>query len=444
MLNKISSFLSDYDLWPSNIKKQRSLLPVGRMIYGGSFNPVHRGHLSIIQHIIEAGISRSVVIVPANISPFKEDQQLLSGKHRLEILKLAIESLPITVQNRVSVSAVELDRPAPSYTSDTIQELNANRQTGLLIGADSFTEFEQWKEVDFIVSRVPLYVVYRVGIQESELIEAKKRLQSFFPVAQVFLIPFTPPNCSSTQLRTKLRQSPSFASVKECLPQSVFSYLTAHHLYTDTPNQQKSELDNNLKTGFELSLNTKTADDTTRNLSFKISVDISQKIEIINADITTLKVDAIVNAANTSLLGGGGVDGAIHYAAGPELLEECRNIKGGCPTGEARLTKGYRLPAKWVIHTVGPIWREGVANESILLASCYTESLKLANQNQIRSLAFSSISTGVYGYPKEQAAKIAMTAIQEFFKANESTSIKKVIICCYDKAGVEIYKKLLT
>lgn len=441
MLNKISSFLSEYDLWPSNIKKQRSLLPVGRMIYGGSFNPVHRGHLSIIQHIIEAGISRSVVIVPANISPFKADQQLLSGKHRLEILKLAIESLPITVQNRVSISEVELDRPAPSYTSDTIQELNANRQTGLLIGADSFTEFEQWKEVDFIVSRVPLYVVYRVGTQESELIEAKKRLQSFFPVAQVFLIPFTPPNCSSTQLRTKLQQRPSFAEVKECLPQSVFSYLTAHHLYTNTVNP---DLDTNLKTGLELSVNTKTANQTTHSLSDKIKADILQKIEIINADITTLKVDAIVNAANTSLLGGGGVDGAIHYAAGPELLEECRHIKGGCPTGEARLTKGYRLPAKWVIHTVGPIWREGVANESILLASCYTESLKLANQNQVQSIAFSNISTGVYGYPKEQAAKIAMTAIQEFFKVNESTSIKKVIICCYDKAGVEIYKKLLT
>lgn len=167
---------------------------------------------------------------------------------------------------------------------------------------------------------------------------------------------------------------------------------------------------------------------------------MSTLLHAVKADITTLAVDAIVNAANTSLLGGGGVDGAIHRAAGPELLQACRPL-GGCPTGEARITPGYRLPARFVIHTVGPVWAGGRAREASLLASCYRQALALAAANGVRSLAFPAISTGVYGYPLEQACRIAIDTVRAEVAARPG--IEEVIFCCFSTHDLNLYRQLL-
>ena len=161
------------------------------------------------------------------------------------------------------------------------------------------------------------------------------------------------------------------------------------------------------------------------------------KIELIRGDITKQQVDAIVNAANTSLLGGGGVDGAIHRAAGPDLLTECRAF-GGCRTGESKITKGYHLPSKYVIHTVGPVWHGGNDREHELLSKCYKSVLKLAVNNGIKTIAFPSISTGAYRFPLEQAVKIALTEINTFLTQNPS--IEKVIVVCFDNATFQTYR----
>ena len=166
---------------------------------------------------------------------------------------------------------------------------------------------------------------------------------------------------------------------------------------------------------------------------------MEERIHIVEGDITKQEVDAIVNAANTSLLGGGGVDGAIHRAAGPELLEETRKI-GGCPTGEARVSKGYFLPAKWVIHTVGPVWTGGKKNEESLLSSCYRNSLKAAQELGIKSIAFPSISTGVYGFPLERATEIALEETKKFLQTDKS--LNRVIFVCFGEKAYNTYQRL--
>ncbi len=162
-------------------------------------------------------------------------------------------------------------------------------------------------------------------------------------------------------------------------------------------------------------------------------------VELIKGDITTLETDAIVNAANTSLLGGGGVDGAIHRKAGPKLLEECR-LLNGCKTGEAKITKGYNLPARFVIHTVGPVWRGGGNNEELLLANCYRNSLKLATDFNLKSIAFPNISTGVYGFPKDLAATIAIREVNKFLT---SSQLPDIYFVAFDNDNYNLYKEIL-
>lgn len=170
-----------------------------------------------------------------------------------------------------------------------------------------------------------------------------------------------------------------------------------------------------------------------------------KKIQILSGDITKLEVDAIVNAANSSLLGGGGVDGAIHHAGGPAILEACKQIvarQGGCKTGEAVITTAGNMPSKFVIHTVGPVWRGGNNNEPALLAACYKSALELAVKNNCQTIAFPNISTGVYGYPKQTAATIALATVKHFLSTN--STIKKVIFVCFDEENKNIYENLIS
>ncbi len=168
---------------------------------------------------------------------------------------------------------------------------------------------------------------------------------------------------------------------------------------------------------------------------------LSGRLTVVEGDITRQPVEAIVNAANTTLLGGGGVDGAIHRAAGPELLAECRTL-GGCATGQAKITKGYRLPAKWVIHTVGPVWRDGKHGEDELLAGCYRRCFALVEQHHIRTVAFPSISTGAYGFPMDRAARIAVRETVTFLERN--ASVEKVLLVCFGRNAFEIHAQAVT
>ena len=171
---------------------------------------------------------------------------------------------------------------------------------------------------------------------------------------------------------------------------------------------------------------------------------VSERIFILHGDITKLEVDAIVNAANSSLMGGGGVDGAIHCVGGPAILDECREIvvrQGRCETGQAVITSGGNLPAKFVVHTVGPVWRGGNHNEAILLQNAYLNSLKLAVENGVETIAFPNISTGVYGFPKEKAAKIAIEVVTQFLSENDL--VKHVYFVCFDQENYELYQKLI-
>jgi O-acetyl-ADP-ribose deacetylase (regulator of RNase III) len=164
------------------------------------------------------------------------------------------------------------------------------------------------------------------------------------------------------------------------------------------------------------------------------------ELRAVKANIVTLAVDAIVNAANTSLLGGGGVDGAVHRAAGPELVAECRMLHG-CKTGDAKITKGYRLPAKHVIHTVGPVWQDGKSGEPALLASCYRRSLEIADQHKLHSIAFPSISTGIYRYPIEAAARVAVETTRAHLAG--TSGLVEVIFCCFSESDLQIYQQAL-
>ena len=169
------------------------------------------------------------------------------------------------------------------------------------------------------------------------------------------------------------------------------------------------------------------------------------KIEVQQGDITKVETDAIVNAANSSLLGGGGVDGAIHRAGGPAILEECKQIRaqqGGCPTGEAVVTTGGNLPASYVIHTVGPVWHGGSEDEPELLANCYKNSLRLATEKQLKSIAFPNISTGVYGYPKDKAAQVAVQAVKDYLQQHDTT-LQQVVFVCFDEQNKRLYEEIL-
>ena len=171
---------------------------------------------------------------------------------------------------------------------------------------------------------------------------------------------------------------------------------------------------------------------------------MASQLILIKGDITKVKVDAIVNAANSSLMGGGGVDGAIHRAGGPAILDDCRKIvtkQGGCKTGDAVITTGGDLPAKYVIHTVGPVWSSGKKNEATLLANCYKNSLQLAVDNKISSIAFPNISTGIYGYPKKEAAEVAVTTVTDFLEQNDF--INKVYFVCFDEENFQLYRLLI-
>jgi len=215
--------------------------PCGRLFFGGSFNPVHSGHLAMMQHVLETEIAQSVLVMPAGQSPFKQSSDYAPAEHRLVMLRSAISTLDETCQSRIVVSDLEIKRPGPSYTADTLQSIRDGVHTALLLGADSLESFHLWKRADSIVSNHHLYVAYRHGVEEDQVMSWRRRLLGFLPMATIYLLPFKPPSCSSTELRRRLGEGATFEALKDCLPQPVYSLIQLHRLYRDTVSEPGRE-----------------------------------------------------------------------------------------------------------------------------------------------------------------------------------------------------------
>lgn len=203
----------------------------GRLVFGGSFNPVHRGHVAILEYVVSQGICDRVVVVPAGQSPFKKEEDYAPAALRLDMLRAALMDLPDPLLSKLQISETELRRPGPSYTADTLRELDDGIHTGLLLGADSLESFHGWREADWILNRFPLYAVLRAESAMPSVRKWKERLEGFFPVARIHLLSFIPPDCSSSRIRDALARGAGYSELQSCLPQSVFSIASANGPY---------------------------------------------------------------------------------------------------------------------------------------------------------------------------------------------------------------------